>query len=62
MLLTVDGDQVPVTPLVDVVGNTGAAEPLHIGAAAVNAGRVEGFTVTVSVIVVAHCPADGVNV
>ena len=56
------GLQVPVTPLLDVVGRTGAADPLQIGAGVVNVGTVCGVTVTVSVTVVAHCPALGVNV
>ena len=43
-------------------GRTGAAEPLHIGAGVVNVGTVCGVTVTVSVAVVAHNPALGVNV
>ena len=62
VLLTVDGDHVPVTPLFDVVGRTGAADPLHIGAGVVNVGTVCGVTVTVSVAVVAQSPAVGVNV
>ena len=62
VLLTVDGDHVPVTPLFDVVGRTGAAEPLHIGAGVVNVGTVCGVTVTVTAAVVAHKPAVGVNV
>ena len=62
VLSTVDGDQVPVTPLLDVVGRTGAADPLHIGAGVVNVGTVCGVTVTVRVAVVTHCPAVGVNV
>ena len=40
VLSTVDGDQVPVTPLLEVVGSTGAADPLHIGAGVVNVGTV----------------------
>ena len=39
---TTDGLQVPVIPLLDVVGNTGAVVPLHIGAGVVNAGMVRG--------------------
>ena len=62
MLLTGDGLQVPVTPLLDVVGSTGAADPLHIGAGVVNVGTVCGVTVTVNDAVVAHTPAVGVNV
>ena len=62
MLLTVAGLHVPVTPLFDVVGNTGAADPLHIGADVVKSGTVRGVIVIVSVAVEAHNPADGVKV
>jgi hypothetical protein len=62
VLLTAAGDQVPVMPLVDVVGNVGATEPEQIGATASKVGVALGFTVTVNVAVVAHCPASGVNV
>ena len=62
VLLTVEGLQVPVIPLVDVVSNTGAVEPLHVGAGVVNAGTVRGVTVTVRVVVVAQNVPDGVNV
>ena len=62
VLLTVAGLHVPATPLLDVVGNTGAVEPLHIGAGVVKAGTVRGVTVTVSVALDAHNPANGVNV
>ena len=62
VLLTVDGNQVPVTPLLDVPGRTGVADPLHIGAGVVNVGTVCGVTVTVIVAVVAQIPAFGVNV
>ena len=62
VLSTVAGLHVPVTPLLDVVGKTGAGDPLHIGAGVVNVGTVCGVTVTVSVAVVAQSPAVGVNV
>ena len=62
VLLTGDGLHVPVTPLLDVVGRTGATEPLHIGAGVVKVGTVWGVTVTVTVAVVAQSPAVGVNV
>lgn len=57
-----DGDQVPVIPLVDVVGNGANAAPLHIGATAVNVGVTGVFIVIVKVCVVAHKPAVGVKV
>ena len=62
VLFTVAGFQVPVIPLVDVAGRTGATEPEQIGAIALKAGIILLVTVTVSVAVVAHCPGFGVNV
>jgi hypothetical protein len=62
VLLTVAGLQVPVIPLVDVVGNTGAVAPLQIAGTAANVGVTFVFTVTDIVAVVAHCPLAGVNV
>ena len=56
------GVQVPVMPLLDVVGNADKVAPEHIGATAVNVGVTLGLTVIVNVAVVAHCPAVGVNV
>src|SRR4051812_5758732 len=49
-------------PLVDVIGNTGAAEPLQIAGTALKVGTVFEFIVTVTLASVAHCPASGVNV
>ncbi len=48
------GDQVPVIPLFEVVGNAANVAPEHIGATAVNVGVNWGFTVMVKVMVVAH--------
>ena len=56
------GDQVPVIPLFDVVGNGVNAAPEQIAATGVNVGVTFALTVIVSVVVVAHCPAVGVNV
>ena len=56
------GAQVPVIPLVDVVGKGASTAPEHIGATAANVGVIFGLTVMVSVVVVPHCPAAGVNV
>ena len=56
------GDQVPVMPLLDVVGNADKVAPEQMGATAVNVGVIFGLTVIVSVVVVAHCPAVGVKV
>jgi hypothetical protein len=56
------GDQVPVKPLFDVVGNADKVAPEQIGATALNVGVIFGLTVIVKVVVIAHCPAVGVNV
>ena len=56
------GDQVPVIPLVDVVGSAVKVAPEQMGATVLNVGVMFGFTVIVNVVVVAHCPAVGVNV
>ena len=61
-MLTTAGDQVPVMPLVDVNGSTGATAPEQIGVTAAKVGVMLGVTVTVNVVVVAHWPASGVNV
>ena len=48
------GDQVPVIPLVDVVGKADNVAPEQIGATAVNVGVTFGVTVIDIVVVVAH--------
>jgi hypothetical protein len=55
------GDHVPVMLLLDVVGKVNVP-PEHIAATCVNVGVTGAPTETVIVAVVAHCPADGVNV
>ena len=55
------GDQVPVTPLVEVVGSVKVA-PAQIGAIGLKVGAAGGPTLTVSVAVVAQAPAAGVKV
>ena len=52
----------PVIPLIEVVGNGTKTAPEHIDATAANVGVTFGVTVMVKVVVVAHCPAVGVNV
>ncbi len=47
------GDHVPVIPLFDVVGSADKLAPEQIGATRLNVG-VLGFTVIVTVVVVAH--------
>jgi hypothetical protein len=61
-VLSSAGDQVPVIPLLDVVGNAFNVPPEQIGATAVNVGVMFGLTTIVNVAVVAHCPAVGVKV
>lgn len=59
------GFHVPVIPFVEVVTRVGTAVPWQIVALVpkLNVGViVAGLTVTSSVVVVAHCPAAGVNV
>ena len=56
------GAQVPVMPSLEVRGNAFKVPPEQIGATAANVGVTLGLTVMVNVVVVAHCPAVGVNV
>ena len=48
------GDQVPVIPLLEVVGKALSVAPEQIAATGVNVGVTFGLTVIVSVVVVAH--------
>ena len=56
------GAQLPVIPLLEVVGSGAKVAPEHIGANTLNVGVMLGLTVMVNVAVVAHCPAVGVKV
>jgi len=56
------GDHKPVIPLLEVVGSGAKVAPAHIEVIAVNVGVTLIFTVMVKVVVVAHCPAVGVNI
>ena len=58
----VAGLQVPVTPLLDVVGSTGAALFKQSDPIELNVGVTLGVTVISIVVVVAHCPTAGVKV
>ena len=53
-VLSIAGDQVPVIPLVEVVGNADKLAPEQIAATCVNVGVVFGVTVIVINSVVAH--------
>ena len=61
---TVAGLQVPVIPLVDVVGNEGTLLPAQTVSELpkLNVGAIFGLTVTVSVVLVAHWPPAEVKV
>jgi hypothetical protein len=48
------GAQVPVMPLLEVVGSGASVAPEHIGATAVKVGVMFVLTVIVKVVVVAH--------
>ena len=54
VVLSKAGDQVPVMPLVEVVGSADKVPPEHIGAMAAKVGVTAVFTVIVNVAVVAH--------
>jgi hypothetical protein len=56
------GLQLPLMPLIDVVGKAANAAPEQIAATGAKVGRTFGLTVIVNVVVVAHWPASGVNV
>ena len=56
------GLQVPLMPLLEVVGNALSVPPAQIGTTCVKVGVIFGFTVTVMLAVVAQEPAVGVKV
>ena len=56
------GDQLPLIPFNDVVGNAANVAPEQIAVTGLKVGVVFGLTVIVRVAVVAHWPAVGVNV
>jgi hypothetical protein len=62
LLLTVDGNQLPVIPSFDTSGKTGAVFPAQNGAICVNTGVGLGVTTVVKVCDAEHCPGLGVNV
>ena len=61
-MLSIAGLQVPVTPLVEVVGSAGIGAPEQYVPGAGNVGVAIGLIVIVRVVVVAHCPGFGVKV
>jgi len=57
------GDQLPVIPFIEVLGNGDNDEPEQIGATALNSGTVAGgVIVIVNDAVLAHWPEFGVKV
>ena len=60
--LLIAGDQLPVNPFSEVVGNPAKFDPEQIGATAANVGVIFGLTAIAKVVVVAHCPVAGVKV
>ena len=61
-VLIVAGFQVPVIPLLEVVGRVPGVAPTQYGPKVLNVGVILEPTVTDKVAVVAHCPAVGVKV
>ena len=61
VVLSTAGDQLPVTPFVDVPGSD-IVPPEQMGAIGLNVGIVGASTLTVMDAVVAHCPDVGVKV
>ena len=63
-LSTVAGLQVPVIPLIELVGSAGTAAPAQMVRTPpkLNDGVTFGTTVTVNVVIVAHWPPAGVKV
>ena len=62
VVLSNAGAQVPVMPLLEVVGNGVKVAPEQIGPTALNVGVILELTTIVIVAVVAHCHGSGVNV
>jgi hypothetical protein len=61
-VLIISGFQVPVIPLFEVAGRTGATLFWQRGPIWVNVGVILVVTIISIVAVAAHCPASGVNV
>jgi hypothetical protein len=60
-VLMVAGLHVPVIPLFEVAGNTGAAAFKHKGPTWVNTGLICVAIVTSNLVSPAHCPGLAVN-
>lgn len=62
VVLFITGLQLPVTPLLEVVGKADKVSPLQLGETWVNVGMTVGFTMICMVCVLEHCPAYGEKV
>ena len=62
VVLSKEGDQVPVTPLLEVEGKLGKVSPLQIGFTVLKEGVIIGLTTMSMLDVTAHWPASGVKV
>ena len=62
VVLSEEGDQVPVTSLLEVEGKLGKVSPLQIGFTALKKGVIIGFTTMSMLDVTAHWPVSGVKV
>ena len=60
--MLIAGVQLPVIPLLEVMGSADRGSPSHIGFTAVKVGTMGVLTVMVMPAVLAHCPASGVKV
>jgi hypothetical protein len=63
-VLLIAGDHAPVIGVVfvELVGKAGIVAPEQNGPTAANVGVTFGVMAMLNVVVVAHCPAVGVNV
>jgi hypothetical protein len=62
MVLFNAGDQLPDIPLIDVVGNGVIVCPAQYDPTGEKLGVMNGITVMVMDVVLAHCPTAGVKV
>jgi hypothetical protein len=62
VVLSKEGDQVPVIPLLEMEGKLGKVSPLQIEFTTLKEGVIIGLTTISMLDVIAHCPASGVKV
>ena len=61
-MLLIDGVQVPVIPLFEVVGSAAKVPPAQMADTCVKVGVIFELTVMVILAVLPHCPTFGVKV